>query len=290
MRATDQRRKPAQRIVDDPYAALFLGPMPRAALATWEASGRFGDLAERFSPGLVTWVLCRHRYIDDCLRRALRENVGQVVLLGAGYDTRGYRLAREIGPRPVFEVDHPATSRRKARIVGRHKSELPSADVRAVEVDFQEDSLTERLREAGFRPGLRTFFVWEGVSMYLTRDAVKKTLGELRDLSAPRSEVALDLWHFPEGSDFMATAHRLSASALDLIGEPVTFGIHPEDAQPFLEGLGFRVIEIADSALLKSRYVRDRRRVYGAAYLVHACVRRTRAPRRPGPTIERGTR
>jgi methyltransferase (TIGR00027 family) len=276
MRATERRRSAEERIVDDPYAAFFLGPVLRTALATWEASGRFGDLAERFSPGLVTWVLCRHRYIDDCLERALRENVGQVVLLGAGYDTRAYRFARELADRPVFEVDHPATSRRKARIVARHERELPSANVHAVEVDFQKDALSERLGAAGFRTGLRTFVVWEGVSMYLTRTAVKQTLGEVRELVAPRSEIALDLWTFPEGSDFMATAHRLSASALDLIGEPVTFGIHPEDAQPFLERLGFRVLEIAEPALLKSRYVHDGRRVYEAAYLVHARVRPTR--------------
>jgi len=110
--------------------------------------------------------------------------------------------------------------------------------------------------------------------MYLTRDAVKKTLGELRELSAPSSEVVMDFWHLPEGSDFMATAHRFSASALSLIGEPVTFPIHPEDAGPFVERLGFRVREIADAPMLQSRYVRDHRRVYPAAYMVHAATTR----------------
>jgi methyltransferase (TIGR00027 family) len=184
MRAAEQRHKPTERIVDDPYAKFFLGPMLRGALNTWEASGRLGDLAERFSPGLITFVLCRHRYIDDCLRGALAGNLEQIVILGAGYDTRAYRLAQEINHRPVFEVDHPATSRRKARILAGRKSELPVADVRVVEVDFERDSLRERLRAAGLQGGLRTFFVWEGVAMYLTREAVKNTLGELRELAA----------------------------------------------------------------------------------------------------------
>jgi hypothetical protein len=61
-----------------------------------------------------------------------------------------------------------------------------------------------------------------------------------------------------------------------LIGEPVTFAIHPEDAGPFLRRLGYRVVEIAESPTLEQRYVRDRRRVYGAAYLVHAATRRAR--------------
>src|SRR5712691_9036033 len=87
MRASDQRRPPAERIVDDPYARWFLGPMSRATLASWEASGRWGRLAERLSPGLTAWVLTRHRYVDDCLVGALEGDVDQVVLLGAGYDT-----------------------------------------------------------------------------------------------------------------------------------------------------------------------------------------------------------
>jgi methyltransferase (TIGR00027 family) len=277
MRASEQRHRPANRIVNDPYAKLFLGPMLRAALATWEASGRLGDLADRFAPGLVTWVLCRHRYIDDCLLSALAGNAEQVVVLGAGYDMRAYRFARELGDRPVFEVDYPATSQRRARILARHRGELPSADVRIVEMDFQADSLSDRLRGAGFRQGTRTFFVWEGVAMYLSREAVKHTLTELRELSAAGSKIALDLWRLPEGGDLFSAATRFSANALDLIGEPVTFAIHPEDAGPFLERLGYRVLEIAESPTLEQRYVRDRRRVYGAAYLVHAAAGRARA-------------
>jgi len=277
MRASEQRRKPAERIVDDPYAQLFLGPMLQAALATWETSGRLGDLAERFSPGLITWVLCRHRYIDDRLIAALRAGTEQVVVLGAGYDMRAYRFARELDGRPVFEVDYPATSRRKARIVARHRSELPATDVRSVEVDFQKDVLRDRMQAAGFERGVRTFFVWEGVAMYLTRGAVKTTLGDLREISGPGSEVAMDLWHLPEGSDLMSAAHRLSASALYLVGEPVTFAIHPEDAAPFVERLGFRVREIAEASLLQERYVHDHRRVYPAAYMMHAATSRSRA-------------
>jgi len=281
MRASEQRRKPADRIVDDPYAKLFLGPMLRAALATWEVSGRLGNLAEQFSPGLLAFVLCRHRYIDDRLVRALRADVEQVVLLGAGYDTRGYRLAHELKYRPVFEVDYPATSERKAKIVARYKKELPVSDVRSVEVDFQKDSLRDRLQAAGFKRGVRTFFVWEGVAMYLMRSTVKATLTELREISAPGSEIALDLWHPPEGFDFLSAAHRLSANALYLVGEPLTFHIHPEDSGPFLKRLGYRVLEVATADELGHRYVHDGRRVHEAAYMVHAAVARRRAAKAP---------
>ena len=72
MRATDQRRPPADRILDDPYAKLFLGRLARAALVSWEASGTLGKLAERLSPGLTAYVLTRHRFIDDRLGQALK--------------------------------------------------------------------------------------------------------------------------------------------------------------------------------------------------------------------------
>src|SRR5262249_19775512 len=75
MRATEQRRAPAERIVDDPYAKLFLGRLSRAALASWEASGTLGNLAERLSPGLTAYVLARHRFIDDRLGEALAGGV-----------------------------------------------------------------------------------------------------------------------------------------------------------------------------------------------------------------------
>jgi methyltransferase (TIGR00027 family) len=272
MRATEQHRPPEERILDDPYAKLFLGRLARAALASWEASGTLGDLAAHLSPGLAAYVLTRHRFIDDCLRRALAGNIEQLVLLGAGYDSRAYRFAAALKGRPVFEVDFPATSRRKARILARRAAALPPVVVRRVEIDFEEDSLEDRLREAGFRKGVRTFFVWEGVSMYLTRIAVKATLATIRDIAAPRSQLATDFWYLLDSPDLLTTAYRMSANLLSLLGEPVTFGIHPEDVGSFLERLGYRVRDLADASELERRYVRDGRRVVPGSYLVDAVM------------------
>src|SRR3990172_2708966 len=152
-RATDQRRPRHERIVDDPYARLFLGPVMRTALATIEATGRLGTLAEEHSPGLITYVLCRHRFIDDCLERALSGGVAQLVILGAGYDTRAYRFAEALRDRRVLEVDSPLTSRRKAQIVEAHREQLPSVRIRRVEIDFLHDCLEDVLVAAGVERG-----------------------------------------------------------------------------------------------------------------------------------------
>lgn len=285
MRASEQHRPPAKRIVDDRYAKLFLGRLSRAALASFEASGKLGDLVARLSPGLAAYVLTRHRFIDDCLARSLAAGARQLVLLGAGYDSRAYRFAAALRGRPVFEVDFPATSRRKARLVARYAAELPHVDVRTVEIDFERDSLEERLRQAGFRKRARTFFVWEGVSMYLTRAAVKATLTNIRELSAPGSEVAMDFWFQLDSPSALASAYRMSANFLSLVGEPVTFGIHPEDVGGFFERLGYRVVDLADAAELERRYIGDGRTVFPANYLLHAAT----LPR-PGTKSRRSAR
>ena len=273
MRATDQRRPRERRILDDPHAKLFLGPATRAALAALEASGKLGDLSERALLGLTTYVLTRHRFIDDRIRAAFDAGgVEQLVLLGAGYDTRAYRFAPLPNGCRIYEVDHPSTGRRKARIAAAHAGALPRVPLRTVEIDFQTQSLEERLVAAGFKKGVRTFFVWEGVSMYLTRAAVKDTLSTIRRLGGPGSELAMDFWFLLDSPDLVSTTHRMSASLLHFLGEPITFGVHPEDVGSFLSRLGFDTAEIALASTLEARYVQDARKVYPANYVVHARV------------------
>ncbi len=270
MRASERPRDPARRILDDPYAVLFLGPVARATLASLDMTAPITRLTDRFASGLTTFVVCRHRWIDERMLAALRRGVEQVVILGAGYDTRAHRFANELDGRPVYEVDFPATSRRKAKIVAREARHLPVADVHRVEIDFEKDSLGDRLALAGFRRGAPTFVVWEGVSMYLTREAVKGTLGAVRELVGKGSEAAMDFWYLIDSPGILATAQRVGANLLALLGEPVTFGIHPEDVGPFLRRLGWKQAALAEGAELEKLYVKDGRRMQPAVYVAAA--------------------
>jgi methyltransferase (TIGR00027 family) len=273
-RATERARPPRQRILDDPWAEHFLRPAARAALAAYGTS-RLAKRADEIL-GLTHFVVTRHRYIDDRLLEALRNGAGQVVLLGAGYDSRAFRFAVELAGRPVFEVDHPATQGRKQRILARlaRAAPPPEVDVRRVSIDFERQSLARRLTSAGFDRTLRSFFVWEGVAMYLTRDAVRSTLATLSDIAPPGSELAFDAWFLVDDPDLLATWRRLSANLLHLLGEPVTFSLHPDDAGPFLAREGFELCEVASARDLERRYARRGRRlhVYPACYLAHARV------------------
>jgi methyltransferase (TIGR00027 family) len=274
-RATERTQPPRLRILDDPWAEHFLRPAERAALAVYATSRMAKRADERL--GLTHFVVTRHRYIDDRLADALAAGAQQVVVLGAGYDSRAFRFADALGERPVFELDHPATQARKERILRglARRTPPPAVDVRRIPIDFERASVEKRLASAGYDRSLRTFFVWEGVSMYLTRDAVKKTLRAIAELAPPGSELAFDAWFLLDDPDLLATWRRLSANFLHLLGEPVTFSLHPEDAGPFLAGVGLELCDVARAGDLERRYARRGRRlhVYPACWLAHARVK-----------------
>jgi len=269
-RAMERHRAADERIVDDPYAEHFLGTATRAALTAFRMTGRLGLFAQEHAPGVSTFVVARHRFIDDALTRALASGVEQLVLLGAGYDSRAYRFAEEIGARPVFELDFPSTSAAKRRISVEHADRFPDIALKRVPIDFLSERIDERLVSAGFKIGARSLFVWEGVSMYLTRAAVKETLNMLRAVAAPGSELAVDFWFLLDSPDVVSTLHRTGPNLAQWMGEPITLSMHPEDVGSFLEREGFELVEVADAGELERRYCHDGRRVYPACYCVLA--------------------
>lgn len=255
-RALEHLKQPAERVVDDPWAHLFLSTAARRALAAWSNS-LTGRVVRRLGATGTTYVPLRHRFIDEHLATALDAGVAQVVLLGAGYDTRAYRFADQLHGRPVFEVDLAPISRAKAATIAKHKAQFPDANLVRVEIDFESQALTDVLPDAGFTVGAPTFFTWEGVPMYLTRAAVKATLDAVHELSADGSQIAHDMWFLVDDPGPLGTARRTAPGALSLIGEPVTFGVHPEDYDHFLSRHGFRIVDLALASELQARYAPD---------------------------------
>jgi methyltransferase (TIGR00027 family) len=259
-RALEHLKPEGERIVDDPWAHLFLSGPARQALGAWSRS-LSARVLRRLGPAGTTYVPLRHRFIDDHLSAALAAGATQVVLLGAGYDTRAYRFADQLAGRPVFEVDLASISRAKAATIAKHADDFPPTNVVRVEIDFETQTLADVLAEQGFVAGERTFFTWEGVPMYLTRAAVAATLDGVRDLGGPGSQIAHDMWFLVDDPGLMGTARRVVPGALSLIGEAVTFAIHPEDYDAFLGRHGFRVVESVLSSELQTRYAPNARAV-----------------------------
>ena len=270
LRAAEQRRPKGRRILDDPYARWFLGPLFAPLLAALELAGPLATAVEDRFAGLSTWVPLRHRFIDDGLAAAIDEGAAQVAILGAGYDTRALRFAGALEGRPVFELDFPSTSRRKGSILDAHRDELPRVDLRRVEIDFLSQRLGDALAGAGFEANRPTFFAWEGVSMYLTRDAVEQTLADVRRLGAPGSLLAMDFWHYVDTPGLLGAAYRAAPGLLTLVGESITLSVHPRDVASLMSGAGFDVVEQAAGDELARRYGAAGRRVDPANHVVLA--------------------
>jgi methyltransferase (TIGR00027 family) len=252
-RALEHLKPPAERVIDDPWAHLFVSPAGRRALNAWSGS-LTGRVFRQLGAVGTGYVPLRHRFIDEHLAAALDAGAVQVVLLGAGYDTRAYRFADQLAGRPVFEVDLAAISRAKAATIARYRDELPEANVVRVEIDFETQALADVLADAGFEVGGLTFFVWEGVPMYLTRAAVTSTLDAVHAVSDDGSQIAHDMWYLVDEPSPLGTARRAAPGALSLIGEPVTFGVHPEDYEALLERHGFAIVDLALASELQTRY------------------------------------
>lgn len=261
----------SERIVTDEYAPVFLSGPSRMLLRALTASGPVLRSAERFSlAGLATSGLCRHRFIDEHLLAALPE-VEQVMILGAGYDTRAYRFASEIGARPVYEVDLPPLSRRKAALVAARPDLFGHASVHRVEIDFREQSLPERLAGSGFRPGAPTFVAWEGVSMYLTGDAVNATLAALASVCGPGSVLAMDFWQRVGGPAWRQVRMR-AERGMDLLGEPIGFAIPAAAVGELFAAHGFAVVDLAEAEEMTSRYATGGRVCDPGMYVVAAAL------------------
>lgn len=217
-RALDATLPPGQRILDDPLARNFLGPVRRrlvdgASLLPAPARRALLQRLDQALQGAFTFVLARHRAIDELIRATPSD---QVVLLGAGYDTRPARLCERLCRSRVFEVDHPDTARRKARLASRGYADAELAPTVPVSIDFARESIERKLLAAGLDGGARTIWVWEGVSMYLPEQAVRDTLELFSRLSGPGSIAACDVLSDPRQAGFLADAQ---ARALNLAME-----------------------------------------------------------------------
>jgi len=240
-RAVESRKDPAHRVCFDPMAERLLRPELRL-LGRLLPARLLARLLDRRFPWAVREIVARTRCIDDHLTRRLAEGLEQLVILGAGLDSRAYRISGLARVR-VFEVDHPATQRGKVARLERVLGSLP-AHVVHVPVDFGTDRLDACLAEVGYRTDADTLFICEGVTMYLTADAVDNALAFVVQRSAPGSSVVFNYVYrsVVDGTCTLPGA-REWARRLAAMGEPVRFGIDEGAVEAFLAARGFCEVE-----------------------------------------------
>ncbi len=227
------------RLFEDPFAAAFL------AGAGWQRPdpadlepGRRGRLG-----AMAAWVVTRTRFLDDLVLDAAASGVRQVVLLGAGLDSRAFRLRWPESTR-VFELDHPEMLAFKQRVLDEEGAQ-PAAERITIPVDLRDDWVGA-LRKAGFDERTPTAWVVEGLLVYLDEAAVDRLMREITALSAPGSRMGMT-----------ASSQGSIDSWRDAVGEEISklwISALPTDPAEWLDGYGWTA-DAYDS--------RDRLRAYG---------------------------
>lgn len=238
----------AQRLVDGSLAWIVrmgrAGKAPAAAL----------NLA---TLGLLDHIEMRTRAIDAAVSVGIASGATQLVILGAGLDARAWRMA-DLCKVHVFEVDHPSTQAFKRERVGGRQ---PTArEVRFVAVDFARDDLGNALAGAGHDADAPTFWIWEGVTPYLPRDAVRATLAAVAARSAPRSRIAVT-YGTPVGTPLGPAAVRVANVAFRVMGEAIVGLISLEDMHAELASAGFHVLDDTPASEWGARYGGKKRRL-----------------------------
>jgi methyltransferase (TIGR00027 family) len=253
-----ESRLPAdRRLFEDPYASAFLDSRLRAVLAAARVpvtGALLPRIIDRGWPGARVGIVVRTRFIDGALETALADGIDQVVILGAGFDTRAYRISGAERAR-VFELDEPATLEVKRERMERAVGTLP-VHVSLVPMDFERDDLEARLSAAGLRREARTIFICEGVTSYLTATGVDITFRGLSTVAAAHSRFVftyLDRSALEGRSDLPGA--RAAMTAVRRAGEPFQFGFEPAELPGYLADRGLELLEDASTAELAIRYL-----------------------------------
>jgi methyltransferase (TIGR00027 family) len=245
-RALETLRPADRRLFEDRLACELLDPELRevADRAAADQAG-YEEVVARIddiNPGGRAWVVVRTKLIDDALRAALARGLDQVLLLGAGFDSRAHRIDG-VDAVDVFEVDHPATQTVKRERVKASLGGEPG-NVSYVPVDFDSQDPASELDAAGFRTGVRTFFLLEGVTSYLTEDAVDETVRFVGSAGGAGSEFAFTYLHrgILDGS-FRAPGRDEAIERVASVGEPWRFGFDPDELPDYLAARGLELID-----------------------------------------------
>ena len=275
-RAVETMKPEGIRVCNDPYAKHFLSEKFISLLSN---SDRLKNKSRQISKqirGIYGAIVARVRYFDEYLGKCLNDNLQQLVILGAGYDTRAYRLiSLECGIR-IFEVDQPATQSYKKKIL-KTISQPIDRNITYVPVVLGKDDLGAELKKNGYDAIKKTLFILEGVTMYIPKAIFNETLAFIASDSGYGSSIIFD--YFPP-EVYQGTSEIVEASVLRQrvreYGEVFKFGIEPEHIEALLNGIGFRNVVTMPAKRCKIKYFKGINKnlpVSEIFHFVHATVK-----------------
>ncbi len=259
-RAIESTRSKKTRLFYDPFASIFLdnalkivvkiSKVPFIEILT-------SKIIQRKAPGAFSSGVARTKFIDDLLQKTINDGVKQVIILGAGFDTRALRLdyLKDV---PIIEIDHPDTSQFKMEKIKDSMGQLP-LNVKYYQIDFNQQSLTDLASKNNLNYDISTTIIWEGVTNYLQQEAIDKTFEFVEKfidqcyiiftyidklvLDNPKSFQSIEKYH----------------SILEENDETWTFGFNPKTLPEYLKKFNLKIIEDIGATEYRNMYMADRK-------------------------------
>ena len=262
----------------DSLSELYLPPKAKFFLSFSFFRNLIRKKLNKRVPGSYEYITARTKHFDHLFKNALQGNIPQIVFLGAGYDTRVIRFEEYIQNTKIFELDASTTQQQKIKLLQKNNNKI-HPNTSFVPINFGKQKLESELLKTAYDPSKRSLFIWEGVTMYLTKKAVIETLTFIKRFSGNGTSIAFDYYDnsLIEGKNRSYGAKELIAAAAKK-GEPFLFGIPEGEIKLFLSENGFNVLSHYSPDEFEKHYLYDDNReqflgkMYGFIYNVHAGV------------------
>jgi methyltransferase (TIGR00027 family) len=248
-----------KRLFEDPYSEKLLPPFYKFLIVLMRSPKIFDFFMkskEKSTPGVMGWMFCRFRYIDDVLKDSItKKEIETVVNLGAGMDCRVHYIPGIESIR-YFELDHPSVIKQKKAKMEKILGKLPD-HVIYVPIDFEKQSLDTELKKAGYNLNSKTLFIWEGVTQYISKEANDSTLKYVAQ-SAPGSKIVFTyiLKSFIEGKN-IHDGIKVMYKYMRKKNNPLwVFGLDPTDIGGYLSKYSLSLIEDIGAEEMNERYMK----------------------------------
>jgi len=256
---------------DDYIAPLLLPDGLKPFLKIYLARRLFSAVVA--PQGIYEYVIARTKYIDAVFKRTLSEQFNQILIFGAGFDTRALRFQDTMGRTRVFELDVPVTQQAKIRQYQKRHLPVPP-NLKFIAMDFDKESLSRKLNEAEFYKNQRSLFLLEGVLMYLQPKSVDETFRTIKDFAGKGSWVVFDYIYASilrnEGIYYGESGIKQTVSG---VGEQWHFGIEEGQIEQFLAKYEMRLIDQQNSKSLEDKYFTESNgRIVGRVNGTHCLV------------------
>jgi methyltransferase (TIGR00027 family) len=251
VRLIEQYEPEEQRLFNDPVVYNLTNTFLRFILKSRTMRNYFIHLSDKIIPGIIGGQICRTKFIDNKTLSVLKD-VEQILILGAGLDTRAYRL-KGIAQKIVYEIDLPSVQQYKKQKLVKYLGELP-ASVNYIPIDFNTTKTETVLNNSSFDFNKRTLVIFEAVTQYITADAVDEVFKFISKL--PNNSHLLFTYILRDVIERKTEEAKKLMDWSEKKHCPFLFGINPSETVSFLQNYNLEIVEDVGTEFYQEKYLK----------------------------------